>query len=112
VWTFVAVAYDQPAGTSMLYVNGQTYTGTASNGSGWNFTRIGSNPSFGEYFSGTIDNVFFYSSALTASELDAIRINGVSAVPEPSTTMLLLGGVAATAIVMARRSRRPARSDG
>lgn len=96
-WTFVAVSYDQNAGTAMLYINGATYTSSgAYDGGGYNFTRIASNPGFGEFFNGTIDEVFFFSSALTASQLDNIRLNGVmAAVPEPTTTSLLLGVAAA-----------------
>lgn len=95
-WTFVAVAYNQTAGTAMLYINGTTYAyNSAYDAGGWSYTRIGSNPSFTEYFNGTIDEVFFFSSALTASQLDNIRLNGVmAAVPEPSTTTVLLGLVA------------------
>lgn len=104
VWTFVAVAYDQAAGTTLLYVDGNSYTATAASGAGWSFTRIGMNPSFGEYFSGTIDNVFFFSGALTASQLDSVRLNGVSSVPEPATWALLALG----AIALLRRARRQA----
>lgn len=107
-WTFLAVAYNQTANTAMLYVNGSTYTyNSASNGTGWSYTRIGSNPSFVEYFNGTIDEVFFFSSALTAAQLDNIRLNGVmAAVPEPSATAVLLGLLAIGAAAAARRDRR------
>lgn len=110
VWTFVAVVYDQTAGTATLYVNGNTYTATGvTSGSGWTFTRIGMNPSYGEYFSGVIDEVFFVSSALSTTQLDAIRLNGVmaglSAVPEPGTWMLLATGLGLLALATRRRPR-------
>lgn len=108
-WTFVAVAYNQAAGTAMLYVNGSTYTyNSAYDGGGWSYTRIGSNPSFTEFFNGTIDEVFFFSSALTAGQLDNIRLNGVmAAVPEPSAAAAGLG-IAAFGCVAWRRRRRVA----
>ncbi len=105
VWTFVAVVYDQIAGTTMLYVNGATYTGTAASGTGMEFTRIGMNPAFGEYFSGRIDDVFFFSGALTGPQLDFIRTAGVLAIPEPSTTALLLAGGAILGLSALRRIR-------
>lgn len=103
-WTFLAVAYDQVAGTATLYVDGHAVTGSAAGGSGWNFARIGMNPSFGEYFSGKIDSVFFVAAALTAPQLDQIRLNGIPAVPEPSVFALLVVGLAVAATT-ARRFR-------
>lgn len=41
--------------------------------------RVGGNP-WGEYFQGTIDNVFVYSGALSAAEIGAIRAGGAAAV--------------------------------
>jgi hypothetical protein len=106
-WTFVAVAYNQTASTAMLYINGATYTyNSASDGGGFNYTRIGSNPGFGEFFNGTIDEVFFFSSALTASQLDNIRLNGVlAAVPEPSVSALLIGFAAVSCAAALRRRK-------
>jgi len=92
-WTFVAVAYDQNAQTVMLYVDGQTMSETGELGNGNSILRIGSNPGFGEYFSGTIDEVFFYDEALTKEQLDDIMRNGVSPVPIPGAAWLLGAGL-------------------
>ena len=75
-WTFVAVVYDQAAGTVTLYVNGHAFQKAGSLGAGNTFSVIGANPGFGQYFSGTIDDVFFYDTAMTADEITAIRNGG------------------------------------
>lgn len=104
-WTFVAVAYDQAASSATLFVNDRVYTlaGSAAVGTGWTYTRIGMNPSFGEYFAGTIDEVFFFSAALTPAQIAVIRTQGVLAIPEPSTWTLLAGGAFALALLHRRR---------
>lgn len=77
-WTFVAVAYDQVAAMVTLYVDGRVFQRAGSLSAGNTFTLIGSNPGFGEYFGGVIDNVFFVNAALTASQLDVLRSHGTS----------------------------------
>lgn len=62
------------------------------------------NPSFGEYFAGTIDEVFFFSAALTPAQIAVIRTQGVLAIPEPSAWALLGGG--ALALLLLHRRRR------
>ncbi len=105
-WTFVAVAYDQATSSATLFVNDRVFTlaGSAALGTGWTFTRIGMNPSFGEYFAGTIDEVFFFSAALTPAQIAVIRTQGVLAIPEPSAWALLGGG--ALALLLLHRRRR------
>lgn len=91
-WKFVAVVYYQGTSQVMLYVDGVTISTTGTLGTGWDYIRIGSNPSYGEYFKGYIDEVFIYNEALSVSQLDDIRRNGVhpfNAVPEPVTVLLL-----------------------
>ena len=78
-WTFVAVVYDSVAQTVTLYVDGSVFSKPANPSDG-TFTDIGRNPTYGEYFLGTIDNVFFYSDALTASQVATIRDNGSAAI--------------------------------
>lgn len=103
IWTFIALSLDQVAGTATLYVNDHSYTyANTGYGSGWSFTRIGMNPSFGEYFAGTIDEVFFYSAALNSAQIDTIRTSGVIAVPEPATWTQLLLGLGALILLLAR----------
>jgi RHS repeat-associated protein len=78
-WTFVAVVYDQTAATVTLYVNGKSFTTSGTLGSGNTITRIGSNPGFGSYFAGSIDNVFILDDALNASQIADIQASGQAA---------------------------------
>ena len=94
-WTFVAVVYNQTYSTVTLYVNDgsgpdSVFSTTGTLGSGGNYLRIGSNPSYGEYFNGVIDDVFVYNEALNQTQIDNIRVNGV---PLPPTALLLGSGL-------------------
>ena len=73
-WTFLAVVYDQPNKIVRLYVNGtDMYEGEGELGAGWDFTLIGTNPSFNEFFQGAIDDVRIYNRALPASRIQQIH---------------------------------------
>jgi RHS repeat-associated protein len=84
-WVFLAVVYDQAAKSVTLYVNNNVFHTSGTLGAGFNYIRIGSNPGFGEFFSGTIDDVFLYDTALTANQIASIRAGG-------SATILSSGG--------------------
>lgn len=72
-WTFVAAVYDQDAETVKLYVNGAVIKeGEGMLESGLDYIHIGSNPSYGRYFSGTIDEVRIYNCTLSAEEIKAL----------------------------------------
>ncbi len=83
-WTFLAVVYDQGAETVKLYVNDKVYEEKGRLSAGWDYTHIGSNPSYGGHFSGMIDEVRIYNSALSESEINSIRQGG--SVPGPAPT--------------------------
>lgn len=85
-WVFVAVVYDQAAGKVTLYVENNVVRGSRTIGDGWDFIRIGSNPSFGEFFHGKISNVFILDQALNAEEIASIRQYGPSAFKTPKLT--------------------------
>ncbi len=98
-WVFLAIAYDQTAGTLRLHVNGQNFTTTTNFNPGQNILNIGRNPNGnGEHFSGLIDEVFFYNGTLSVAEIENIRVNGI---PAPGAAALL-----ATAGLIATRRRR------
>lgn len=108
-WVFLAVRYDSAASSIVLDVDTTRVSTTGSPGSGWDTARIGSNPSYGEYFVGVIDNVFIYDRVLSDAEIDAIRLGGADAilpggVPEPGTLGLLLAGIGLLAAFKLRRS--------
>ena len=71
-WTHLAMTYD---GASIrLYVNGALVSTRAAAGSiagTGGAVRIGGNSVWGEYFSGTIDEVRIYSRALSAADVQA-----------------------------------------
>ncbi|MEO0794940.1 MAG: LamG domain-containing protein [Verrucomicrobiota bacterium] len=100
VWQFVAVVYDGETSTTRLYVYNESSgvteirTGGFSNSAGWTYSDIGHNPSFGEFFGGAVDDVFFFDEALTDTQLEQVRINGPEAVPEASTVVLVTLGAA------------------
>jgi hypothetical protein len=71
-WVFLAVVYDQPAGTVKLYVNNNVIEGHGAIGAGRDALLIGASPGFGEYFSGAIDEVRIYNRVLTQSDLQDI----------------------------------------
>ncbi len=80
-WDFVAVSYNQEEKTVLLFANGKCLKKeNVVLGEGNDFTLIGANPinNVMEYFSGIIDDVFFYDKALDESEITYIMNNGVS----------------------------------
>ncbi|WP_309385846.1 LamG-like jellyroll fold domain-containing protein [Cerasicoccus frondis] len=111
-WTFVAVSYDMSSNSTLLYTYDysvgtvQTLSSGYFSDSGMTYIAIGTNPGLtGEAFSGIIDNVFIYDQALTETELDDVRINGVQGVPEPSTYVLMALGGGLVFYWMRRRAR-------
>lgn len=100
-WQFIAVTYEQDDTTS-LFVDGLLVSGgPALHGTGLNFTRIGGNPSFGEWFDGLIDDVFFFDEILSNDEILEMSSSGVpfnppgpdGQVPAPMTLLLLALGL-------------------
>lgn len=71
-WTFIAAIYDQRNGTVKLFVDGRMYEKKGKLEKGWDYFHIGSNPSFGSFFSGDIDDVCIYKRALTLEELERL----------------------------------------
>jgi hypothetical protein len=89
-WVFLAVVYDQTAGTVKLRINDNIYQESGTLYSGHNTFRIGSNPSYGEYFQGAIDEVRIYNHVLTNSELSQLynQFLGKSATSIPTMNEL------------------------
>ncbi|MEA2000175.1 MAG: LamG-like jellyroll fold domain-containing protein [Euryarchaeota archaeon] len=84
-WVFLAAVYDQSAETVKLYVNGALISEEKGKlGSGWDYINIGKNPSCGDYFSGTVDEVMIYNYDLTESEVKSIYDGGEAPEEEES----------------------------
>ena len=99
-WTFLAVVYDQTAGTVKFQVDDMVFTKDgATLGLGRDKLLIGfrpGTPSFliDTFFAGAIDNVFVFSDALTDEQLGYIRSGGtqaiMTAVPKIDSGILFL----------------------
>ena len=77
-WVFMAAVYDQAADSTTLYVgDDQSFSGQHAFGSGMPALRIGSNPGFGEFWLGDIDNVFLFDEALSPERIGLIRETGL-----------------------------------
>lgn len=73
IWTHVAATFD---GTSInLYVNGQPDVSVAATGllrKNDEAVYVGSSQFYGQYFSGSIDDVFVFGHALSGGQIDAL----------------------------------------
>ncbi|MFU8772598.1 MAG: LamG domain-containing protein [Anaerolineales bacterium] len=68
-WVFLAVVYDQKSQEVTLYVDNRRYSKKGILGVGHRFTNIGSNPTFGAFFDGSLDDLRIYSRALPEEEI-------------------------------------------
>jgi hypothetical protein len=68
----ITVEYDQNNQSAKLYKNLSFITAPTSFSLGHNFTWIGGNPDYGEYFNGTIDDVQFYNRLLGDEEIASL----------------------------------------
>jgi glucose/arabinose dehydrogenase len=86
VWTHVAVTYD---GTALrFFVNGGQVSSVAKSGAIQTSTdslTIGSDPIYGQYFQGSIDEVRVYNTALTAAQIQIDMTTPITSSGPPDT---------------------------
>jgi len=63
-WTFIAIVFDNVSQKAKLYVNGNMYEKRSKTSEGLPYFHIGSNPTYGEFFAGAIDDVRIWNVAL------------------------------------------------
>jgi hypothetical protein len=106
-WTFLAVTYDQAHHTETFFINNTSFTISTAFASSQNFFDIGSNPSYGEYFTGYISDVFVYNQTLNPTQINSLQTTGnittVTSVPEPAGITLLAAGL--LALLMGKRRK-------
>jgi fibronectin type 3 domain-containing protein len=88
-WTHLAVTYD--GSSTVLYVNGSQVSSTAFSGSiitSTNALQIGGDTFYGQYFSGTIDEVRVYNTPLTATQIQTDMNTPIDTVPPTAPSNL------------------------
>ncbi len=83
-WIFLAVVYDQANGTVTLYQDDDAFSVNGTVDDGYNSIYIGSTAREGNLsgytFHGSIDNVFFFGTALSEEQIATIRNNGIQGI--------------------------------
>ena len=72
-WFFVAVSYDQEKEKIILSIDNSRYYKEGKLSAGLPFCRIGSNPGFGEFLKGDVDDLRIYSKVLSSKELKLLQ---------------------------------------
>ena len=103
-WQHVAITYDSGTTTRRMFIDGVEVI-TSAVGMSPNALRdihIGSGQDDGNNFfwNGNIDDVIIFDEALTAAQINDVRLNSI---PEPSAAGLF--GLAGLALMLRRRSR-------
>lgn len=104
-WQFVAVVFDDITDDIVLYVDGEHRTATGSPGTGDNYLQIGHSLTCSfppcTPLTGTIDNVFILSEALSVPRLAEIKDGGYHRIPstpvfirQPECSSICLGSTA------------------
>lgn len=109
-WSHLAITYDEATDNKILWVDGEIAAENAGQGYVPNGTtpesarpfNMGAGEDFGTnfFFTGRIDDVGLYDSALSQGEIQSIMANGV---PEPTSLLLVTLGTASLFFLRRRR---------
>ena len=87
-WSHLALTYD--GSTERLYLNGAMVDSVAHTGtitSSTNALTLGSDPFYGQFFNGLIDEVRIYNKALTAAQIQSDMNTAIGDVPSTPTNL-------------------------
>lgn len=94
-WQHIAAIWKPGTGIE-FYLDGSSFTNSAiSYDSGDNNVALGTNPGFGGYFDGLIDDVRIYNRALTSSEINYLKngYNSNSVADTPLSSLTVNGSI-------------------
>lgn len=113
VWRHFVVTRDKPTGMMQVFVNGNSTPVATLNGQdnidiAVNYNLLGRNESSpaGSFLLGSLDEIAIYNYVLSGDQVSAHYQAAVNSVPEPSTLLLGLVGLAGCCLLATKNRRR------
>lgn len=83
-WTFITCTFNQRTGENILFIDDEVFSKIGRHDQGLDFFHLGSNPTYGGSFSGTIDDFRIFKGVLTQSEIKKIYESEASKIYVPT----------------------------